>query len=518
MSDSQSARPTDRPLRTRIAPSPTGHCHVGTARSALFNVLYTRQHEGTFVLRIEDTDAQRSTAESERGVLEGLRWLGLTWDEGPDCGGPYGPYRSSERLPLYQEVADSLLARDLAYPCYCTPEELKAEQRAAQKARRPPKYSGRCRNLTAAERRAREAAGQAARTMFKVRGGPVAYDDLVLGHIQENSDLYGDIPIIRSTGWPLFNFAVVVDDHYMAISHVLRGPEHVPNTPKQVLIYEALGWQPPAFGHVPLLLNPDRSKISKRKGAVYIGEFRDQGYLPEALVNFLALLGWHPADDNDAPDAHDGGRGGARLASSKEVFTLAELQESFSLDRVSKSPAVFDETKLEWLNGVWLRSLALDDLVQRAAPFLRNAGLPIESVPAERVKAAVGLEQERVRRLSELPEATSFFLRDELEDYDSKILLARRRTAAESRAALASARAVIAAAAWDEAALEETIRAAADDLGWRHGHLFMIIRGAITGRTRTPPLFDTMLVIGRDRVLARLDDALDRLDRLVTEL
>jgi glutamyl-tRNA synthetase len=487
-----------RPLRTRIAPSPTGNCHVGTARAALFNVLYTRQQEGTFVLRIEDTDAQRSTAESERGVLAGLRWLGLTWDEGPDCGGPYGPYRSSERLSLYQEVADSLLAQDLAYPCYCTPEELEAERRAAQKARRPPKYSGRCRNLTAAARQAREAAGHAARIMFKVRGGPVAYDDLVLGHIEENSDLYGDIPIMRSTGWPLFNFAVVVDDYHMAISHILRGPEHVPNTPKQVLLYEALGWEPPAFGHVPLLLNPDRSKISKRKGAVYIGEFRDQGYLPEAMVNFLALLGWHPAND-------------------KEVFTHAELQESFSLDRVSKSPAVFDETKLEWLNGVWMRSLALDDLVQRAAPFLRNAGLPIDSAPAERVKAAVGLEQERVRRLSELPDATSFFLCDELEDYDSKILVARRRTAAESRDVLASARAAITAAAWDEATLEETIRAAADDLGWRHGHLFMIIRGAITGRTRTPPLFDTMLVIGRDRVLSRLDDALARLDQLVAE-
>ena len=303
---------------------------------------------------------------------------------------------------------------------------------------------------------------------------------------------------MRSTGWPLFNFAVMVDDHHMAISHVLRGPEHVPNTPKQVLLYEALGWEPPAFGHVPLLLNPDRSKISKRKGAVYIGEFRDQGYLPEAMVNFLALLGWHPAND-------------------QEVFTLDELQESFSLDRVSKSPAVFDETKLEWLNGVWMRSLALDDLVQRATPFLRNAGLPVASAPAERVKAAVGLEQERVRRLSELPDATSFFLCDELEDYDSKILLARRRTAAESRDALASARAAIAAAVWEEAALEETVRAAADDLGWRHGHLFMIIRGAITGRTRTPPLFDTMLVIGRDRVLSRLDDALGRLDRLVAE-
>ncbi|MAG36884.1 MAG: glutamate--tRNA ligase [Dehalococcoidia bacterium] len=492
MSDSRVAQP----VRTRIAPSPTGHCHVGTARTALFNLLYARQHGGSFVLRIEDTDAQRSSAESERGVLDGLSWLGLEWDEGPDRAGPYGPYRSSERLSLYEEAAYSLVARDLAYTCYCTAEELKAEQRAAQRARRPPKYSGRCRDMTSAERRAQEAEGRSARIMFKVRGGLVEYHDLVLGDLEENSDLYGDIPIMRSTGWPLFNFAVVVDDHSMAISHVLRGPEHVANTYRQVLIYEALAWDTPSFGHLPLLLNPDRSKISKRKGAVYVGDFRDQGYLPEAMVNFLALLGWHPSTE-------------------EEVLIFDSLLETFSLDRVSRSPAVFDDKKLEWLNGVWIRSLELNDLVSRASPFLNQAGLSVGEIPPERIKAAVGLEQERVKRLSELPEATSFFLRDELDDYDSKILIARRRSATESRDVLASAKEAIAAAEWDEVDLEKAIRAVADELGWRHGHLFMIIRGAITGRTRTPPLFDTMLVVGRDRVLTRLDEARDRLDQLV---
>ena len=484
----------DQPVRTRIAPSPTGNCHVGTARSALFNLLFARQHNGTFVLRIEDTDTARSTPESEQGVLEGLRWLGLQWDEGPDIGGPHGPYRASERLHLYRPYADQLVQQEVAYRCYCTPEELAEEQRAAQRARRPPKYSGRCRNLTAAERGAKEAEGRNPRLMLKVRGGPVGFHDAVLGDLTEDSDLYGDFALLRSTGWPLYNFAVVVDDHLMAISHSLRGAEHTSNTFRQLLIYEALDWEPPQFGHLPLLLNPDRSKISKRQGAVYVGEFRDMGYLPEAMVNFLALLGWHPSDE-------------------QELFTLDELRHEFSLGRVGRSPAIFDDKKLEWLDGVWIRSLPLPDLVQRAQPFLVSAGLPVDTAPAEQVSGAIALEQERVRKLSELPDATSFFFADEL-DYDPAALVRKQRTAAETQAALTAAREAIAAAAWDEAALDRATRGVAETLGWRHGDLFMAVRLAMTGRTKAPPLFDTMLVIGRERLLARLDRAVRHLELL----
>ncbi len=374
-------------VRVRFAPSPTGHLHVGNARTALYNWLLARRHGGTFVLRIEDTDTERSTAASERAILDDLRWLGLAWDEGPDTGGPYAPYRQSERLPRYRAAADDLIGRGFAYRCFCSPETLEAERTAALGAGRAPKYSGRCRALDPAEAARRVASGEPAAIRFAVAPGrDVTFHDLVRGDVTVNTDIIGDPVIVRSTGVPAYNFAVVVDDIEMAITHVIRGEDHISNTSRQVLLYEALGASQPAFGHLSLVLGPDHAPLSKRHGATSVAEFRDRGVLPEALVNALALLGWSPGQD-------------------LEILPLADMGTRFDLSTVSHSAAVFDVPKLAWLNRHYMKEAAPGRIAREVLPYFVKAGTLTDSASArDYLESILPLALGSVDRLEEIPE------------------------------------------------------------------------------------------------------------------
>jgi nondiscriminating glutamyl-tRNA synthetase len=390
--------------RVRIAPSPTGPLHIGTARTALFNYLHARHTGGTFILRLEDTDVARSSLAYEKDILDGLHWLGLRWDEGPEVAGeaargPHAPYRQMERLPLYAAAAARLLAEDKAYPCYCTPEELDAERKRLEGLKLPPRYSGRCATLTAAERAAFEAEGRRGALRFRVGEGTVVIDDIVRGRVEiDVANLGGDFVIVRADGTPLYHFVVVVDDAAMEITKVIRGEDHLSNTPKHVLLFRALGHEPPAFAHLPLILNPDRTKMSKRKSQTAIDDYRAEGFIPEALVNYLALLGWS-------------------TGSEEEVLSLDELVERFDIGEVNKAGAVFDRERLEWLNGQWIRRLTPEDLVERLRPFLEaelDAGR-IDRLPEDgELAALLPVVQERLPRLGAIGDLVGFLWTDRL--------------------------------------------------------------------------------------------------------
>jgi glutamyl-tRNA synthetase len=342
-------------VRVRFAPSPTGQLHVGNLRTALFNWLFARRQEGAFILRIEDTDLERSRPEYDRQIYDDLKWFGLDWDEGPDVGGDRGPYRQSQRLDRYRYQADRLIEASRAYYCFCTQEELDAERERAKEKGLPYSYSGRCRGASQAEVEKRRARGQPYTIRFRVRPGVISWHDVVRGQVDWQADLLGDFVIIKSDGWPVYNFAVVIDDISMKISHVIRGEGHLPNTPRQLLIYEALNAPLPKFGHLSTILGPDGAKLSKRHGAASMGEFREQGYLPEALFNFLALLGWSPLQES-------------------EILSRPELIQQFSLDRVGKAPAIFDVDKLKWMNRYYIKQADRDRLITLAAGYLKQAG------------------------------------------------------------------------------------------------------------------------------------------------
>jgi nondiscriminating glutamyl-tRNA synthetase len=333
-------------VRVRFAPSPTGYVHVGNARTALFNWLFARHHGGVFVLRIEDTDIERSKEEYETQLLEDLRWFGLDWDEGPDCGGPHAPYRQSERREAYSQYAQQLIDQGRAYYCFCSAEQLEAERQEALKSGRQPRYSGRCRKLSREEAEAELAAGEGAAVRLKIVEGSFDWRDLVHGPTTFSSEVIGDPILLRSDGHPAYNYAVVIDDHLMEITHVIRGDDHISNTPRQLALYRAFDWQPPEFAHLSTILGPDRARLSKRHGATSLGNFRDMGILPEALRNYLALLGWSPAETD------------------REKLTTEQLIAQFSLERVHKSPAVFDPQKLNWLNAEYVFDLSSDAKVE----------------------------------------------------------------------------------------------------------------------------------------------------------
>lgn len=484
----------------RIAPSPTGHCHVGTARNALYNYIFAKQHGGKFVLRIEDTDIKRSTKESEEGVYEGLHWLGLEWDEGPDVGGPFGPYRQMERLELYRSHAEELIAQGDAYYCYCTPQELTLERKARQEAGLPPIYGGRCRALTRAQREAFLSEGRIATIRFRVPQRSVSFQDLVRGKIREDAKLYGDFIILKSDGTPVYNFAVVVDDHWMEISHVFRSAEHISNTFRQILLYRAMDFDLPEFAHFPLLLNPDRSKISKRYGAVNIGEFRDRGYLKEALLNFIALLGWNPG-------------------TGQEIFSLDELLEAFSLKGISLSDAIFDRGKLDWMNGLYIRKMSLPELTKRIVPFLEKdeaIALALDETMELALEEAIALEQDRMKHLNEAPELLDFFLVEDLE-YDLELFASKRKSREEIIETLKIVHSRLSEASpWMEEALEAALRGLSEELNWSAGELFMPVRIAVTAKRATPPLFATMRVVGKERTLKRIEEATGLLEASLT--
>ncbi len=486
-------------IRVRIAPSPTGPLHIGTARTALFNYLFARHTGGTFLLRLEDTDVARSTAAFEKDILDGLHWLGITWDEGPGVAGleeagSYAPYRQMQRLDTYAAVAGRLLAADLAYRCYCTPDELDADRRAQETARLPPRYIGRCATLTPADRAAREADGRRSAVRFRVREGVVGWNDLVRDRVEiDTSNLGGDFVIVRADGNPLYHFTVVVDDAAMQISHVIRGEDHVSNTPKHILLFEALGYAVPVFGHLPLILNPDGTKMSKRKSQTAVADYIAQGFTREALVNYFAFLGWSPGTE-------------------EEVFDLAGLAERFDLDKVQKGGARFDRERLEWLNGQWIRRLDDEDLIGRLLPFLEAAAATghIDRTPAEdEVRALLPMVRERIPTLASVVDVVGFLWRDALVVPPASIV-PKRWDAATTADGLAVGREVLAAhdaVTWEADELEPPLRALVEARGWKAGDLFMAIRMAVTGQAATPPLFDVLVALGRERTLARLDAA-----------
>lgn len=462
-------------MRVRFAPSPTGHLHVGNARTALFNWLLARHAGGTYILRVEDTDRERSTAASEAAIKEDLQWLGLSWDEGIDAGGDYGPYRQTERLDLYARHTAQLLQSGHAYRCFCAPEALEAQRQAALAAGAPPKYPGTCRALAAAEAAARVAAGERAAVRLRVPSDrTVSFDDLVRGLVSFHTDVIGDPIIVRADGIPAYNYAVVIDDALMAITHVVRGEDHISNTPRQILVYEAFGWTPPAFAHLSLVLGPDHAPLSKRHGATSVAEFRAKGYLPEALANYLALLGWSPGE-------------------REEVLPLDQLAARFDLGHVGHSASVFDEAKLAWVNRHYLKLAAPERLADLAAPHLAGAG-HITGALSERARGwLAGLMPPlaaSVDRLGELPERThSLFA------FDADAALMREDVRAEATAPLADA----VSRAWAEAlaasprlVTRDAFRALARAVGTRTGAkgkaLFHTIRLAVTGLPDGPEL------------------------------
>lgn len=469
-------------VRVRFAPSPTGWLHVGGARTAYFNWLFARQRGGAFVVRIEDTDVVRSDPGSERGVLDDLRWLGLDPDEGPEQGGPHGPYRQSERIALYRERAESLLARGIAYPCYCTDAELDARRAAARAAGRPPHYDGRCRDLGPAGRTALEAEGRPRSVRFAVAPRDWTLHDQVRGEVRFPAGMVGDFVLLRANGLPTYNFACAVDDADMRISHVIRAEEHLSNTARQLMLHEALGAPPPGFAHLALILNADRTKMSKRDGetAVAVGDWRRAGIVPEALLSHLALLGFHPGDE-------------------REVLTRDELLEAFTLDRVGRSGSVFDAAKLRWMNAHWLHHADGATLLGWGAGFL-PAALRAES--PGRLERMLECVRGNLATLADLPAETRAFLPEP------------PAPDAAARAALEppEARAVCAAAAAELGSLEtldaDGVKSALHRVGARLGAkgkaLFQPVRAALTGATHGPELPALAELIGRERCVARL--------------
>jgi nondiscriminating glutamyl-tRNA synthetase len=472
-------------VRVRFAPSPTGQLHLGNARTALFNWLYARHEGGDFILRIEDTDTARSTAESEAAILEDLRWLGLDWDEGPEVGGDFGPYRQSERGEFYRREADRLLSEGRAYPCYCTDAELEERRETARAGGTEPHYDGRCRDLSDEERRALEAEGRS--PVLRVRGPErdVGIDDIVRGRVTFDRGMLGDFIIMRSDGRPTYNFAVVVDDVLMRITHVIRAEDHLSNTLRQLLLYEAMGVEPPAFAHVSMVIAADGSKLSKRHGAASVGDVRSAGYLPAAVANYIALLGWsHPE--------------------AKEILSLEEMAGVFELSRVNSSPAAFDEQKLTWVNGHHIREDAPGILIEAARPFVESAGLDADD---PRFGEMVDLVRESIERLTDVPgELAPLYDGPYSVEPDAADWLARPETA-ELLIVVADALDVATGDAVTEDSFKATLKMVGKERGVKGKDLFMPVRAALTGRTHGPALGRTAAVLGRGRVLARLRSA-----------
>ncbi|WP_271629877.1 glutamate--tRNA ligase [Caldicellulosiruptor sp. DIB 104C] len=476
-------------VRTRFAPSPTGHLHIGGARTALFNYLFAKRYGGKFILRIEDTDLERSSIESEKVIIESLRWLGIEWDEGVDVGGPYGPYRSTERVNIYKKYVDVLFEKGYAYYCYCTEEELEAQRQELLSKGQMPRYLGKCRNLTEEQKRRFEQEGRKPTVRFKVpEGVKIVVHDLVRGDVEFMSDDIGDFVIVKSDGIPTYNFAVVIDDHLMKISHVIRGEEHLSNTPRQILIYNALGFELPQFAHVSLILGKDRTKMSKRHGSTWVEQYKDQGYLKEGLINFLALLGWSPPED-------------------REIFDMEYLIENFSLDRVSKNPAIFDIDKLNYINSQHIKLKSLDELTQMCIPYFVEAGYIKEDEAKSKfewLKKIVKSVYEGLDYLSQIKDRVDIFFNNEvkIEEDEAKEVLK-----------------------WDHVkdlinvfenkirqmneltpeAIKLLFKEIQKETGYKGKNLFMPIRVALTGKTHGPELVEIIEIVGKENILKRLE-------------
>ena len=484
------------PVRVRYAPSPTGNPHIGNIRTAMFNWLFARRNGGQFVVRVEDTDQGRITEGAVDHILDGLEWLGIDWDEGPRVGGPYGPYFQSERLQRYHDAAERLIATGDAYRCYCPPErvaELRKEQ-ARNKQRQG--YDSHCRHLTDAERERHEASGATSVLRFAMpQSGTTSVDDAIRGHVEWQNELTDDFVLVKSDGFPTYHMAVVVDDHAMEISHVLRAEEWLPSTPRHVQLFRALDLPMPVFGHLPMILGADRAKLSKRHGATSLMEYRDDGFLPEALINFMALLGWS-------------------LDGETDVMTVGTIREHFTLERVGKPAAIFDLDKLQWMNGMYIRQMEVSDLADRIVTFLEK-DYTADLLPIDRnyVLKIVPLVQERLKTLAEAPDMLSYFFQDNL-DYDASTLVQRGMDEETTLNAIRRAHSDLASIGADDFQhenLEAMLRATGGELELSGRQFFGALRTAVSGRTATPPLFEMMEAMGQERVLGRLDAAAAKL-------
>lgn len=475
------------PPRVRFAPSPTGYLHVGGARTALFNWLYARRHGGTFVLRIEDTDMERSSTDMVTAIFNSMTWLGLDWDEGPRVGGPHGPYFQTERLDKYRAAAEKLVASGHAYRCFCKPEDLKAERAVAEAAGTPWNYDRRCTRLAADEIARRVAAGAPHAIRFRVPSGTTTFDDLVHGAIAFDNANIEDFVIIRSDTYPTYHLSVVVDDVDMAITEVVRGDDHISNTPKQVLLYEAMGAPVPRFAHVPLILGPDKKRLSKRHGATSVGEYETQGYLPEAMVNFLALLGWSPGGD-------------------QELFTRQELIDRFALEGISGGNAVFNPEKLDWFNHQHIMRLPAGDVLRRIQPDLEALGwwsADFATDTAGWMSRVIELLKPRAKKLADIAPQLRTFLSDDLL-FDEAAVTKHLSDPAVPDHLRAWIGVLEAVPVFEAAALEAALRALAESRGIKPGVLIHATRVCVTGQGNSPGLFDVMELVGRERVLARL--------------
>ncbi|MCY8232369.1 glutamate--tRNA ligase [Priestia endophytica] len=479
-------------VRVRYAPSPTGHLHIGNARTALFNYLFARGHNGKFIIRIEDTDQKRNIKGGEESQLQYLKWLGIEWDESIDVGGEYGPYRQSERNDIYAKYTKQLMENEQAYYCYCTEEELEAEREAQIAEGKPPRYSNKCRHLTAEDRAALEAEGRKPSIRFKVPEGRVfKFDDMVKGEVAFESDGIGDFVIVKKDGIPTYNYAVAIDDHLMKMSHVLRGDDHISNTPKQLMIYDAFGWGAPKFGHMTLIVNESRRKLSKRDESIiqFIEQYKDLGYLPEALFNFITLLGWSPEGE-------------------EELFTKEQFIEIFDPSRLSKSPALFDMKKLKWMNNQYIKELSTDEVVNLALPHLVKAGKVKEEMSDQEkqwVYDVIALYKDQLSFGAEIIELTDLFFRTSIEyDEEAQEVLNEEQVPEVMQA---FAQEINSLEDFEPASIKSSIKAVQKATGHKGKKLFMPIRVATTGQTHGPELPQAIALLGKETVLARLEGA-----------
>ncbi|MCH8821344.1 glutamate--tRNA ligase [Patescibacteria group bacterium] len=464
-------------VRVRIPPSPTGDPHIGTAYTSLFNFAFAKKNKGKFILRIEDTDRSRNVEGTEEKIIQSLKWLSLDWDEGPDIGGPFSPYKQSERLDIYKKYAKELVEENKAYYCDCSPERLKETRDKQQRAGGLPHYDRKCRNKSLKEK------GNSVVRMAVPLEGSTTFKDEVRGEITFQNKEIDDQVLLKSDGFPTYHLASVVDDHLMKISHVIRAEEWLSSTPKHVLLYEAFGWEIPKFIHLPILRNPDKSKISKRKNPVSIIWYKEQGYLPQALLNFLANMGWS-------------------MPNNIEIFSMNEFIKEFSFERIDPTGPIFDIQKLDWMNGEYIRKTANRELVNLLTDFTKVEKRDIEKV--------LPLIKERMKKLSEFDGLTYYFFDEDIK-FDIGIVVQKKKDESETKDVLEKMSKILSNVDWNKVAIEESIKKYQEEIGWSNIDLFQTIRGATTGSLATPPLFDTLEAIGKNKVVKRLKSSADKL-------
>jgi glutamyl-tRNA synthetase len=469
---------TQQDIRVRFAPSPTGPLHIGGARTALFNYLFAKQHKGSFILRIEDTDKERSDQKWTDEIIEELHWLGIEWNEGPDIDGKFGPYKQSQRLDIYKKYLEKLLAEKKAYYCNCTSEELEAKRQDQMSRGLAPKYDGTCRDKNRTSGVIR----------FKIENKRIKFNDLVRGQVEFDAGLLGDIVIAKNLDTPLFHFAVVVDDFLMRISHVIRGEEHLSNTPRQILLQEALGFYHPAYAHIPLFLNTDKSKMSKRQGDVALSDYHKQGYLPEALINFMVLLGWNPGTD-------------------RELFTLDQLVKEFSLEKVQKSGAVFNVQKLDFINGHYIKEKPIDKLTKLCLPYLTN--FDTKQFSKKQLENIIEVSRTRMKKLSDLPLLCDFFFVEKL-TYDKHLLAWKEMGDREVKESLERSVSILSAAKkFDKKSLETLLVKEAESFNPKNrGYLLWPLRVALSGKQNSPSPFEIAEILGKEKTLQRIQDGI----------